>query len=123
MICGLACGFAGLARWWFWLRGDGVGNGRPDELGGAALLGAGFGEHWDRGGGVSEGDVVAGEGGEVCEQATEAAQRGAVGVCWREALAWAAAERWAGATGLSRGAGFSSVKVSGAHAVRRCQVR
>ena len=41
----------------------------------------------------------------------------------REALAWAAAERRAGATGFSGAGGFSSVKVSGAHALRRCQVR
>ena len=43
--------------------------------------------------------------------------------CWPEALACAQAERRAGATGLSGAGGFSSVKVSGAQARRRCQVR
>jgi len=38
-------------------------------------------------------------------------------------LACAAAERLAGVTGLSGAGGFSSVKVSGAQARRRCQVR
>ena len=35
----------------------------------------------------------------------------------------AAVERRAGATGLSRCGGASSVKVSGAQALRRCQMR
>ena len=45
-----------------------------------------------------------------------------LGSCRREALAWAAGERWAGLTGLSWAGGCSSVKVSGAQARRRCQV-
>ena len=56
-------------------------------------------------GAVADGDGVAGQGGQVVEQAAEAAVRaGRSWSCWREALAWAAAERRAGATGLS-GAG------------------
>jgi hypothetical protein len=52
----------------------------------------------------------------VLEQAAEAAVGPAGRVVLAEALAWAAAERRAGATGLSVLGGFSSVKVSGAQA-------
>ena len=44
-------------------------------------------------------------------------------VCWLAALWVAAGERRAGATGSLRWGGVSSVKVSGAHALRRCQTR
>src|SRR6478736_312282 len=97
-------GFVGLVGRRFWLRG-GQGDWGADEVEGAALVGGGFGEHGDVGVGVVVADLVAGQGGQVIEQAA------------------AAAERCAGATGLSRLGGCSSVKVSGAQAWRRCHVR
>ena len=68
-------------------------------------------------------DLVAGQGGQVLEQASEAVVGLPGGVEWYDALAWAAAERRAGVTGLPGTGGFWSVKVSGARARRRCQVR
>ena len=58
--------------WLFWLR-DGEGDGGVEEFEGAALVGGGFGEDGDVGVGVVVVDLVAGEGGEVVEQAAEAA--------------------------------------------------
>src|SRR6476659_11485812 len=56
-------------------RSGGLG---ADEVEGAALVGGGFGEHGDVGVGVVVADLVAGQGGQVIEQAAEAAQWGAV---------------------------------------------
>src|SRR6476660_2112263 len=71
-------GFVGLVGRRFWLRG-GQGDWGADEVEGAALVGGGFGEHGDVGVGVVVADLVAGQGGQVIEQAAEAAQWGAVG--------------------------------------------
>ena len=46
--------------------------------------------------GAGEPDLVAGQGGEVLQQAAEAGVGLPGGSCWQEALAWAAAERLAG---------------------------
>src|SRR6476620_3776606 len=70
-------GFVGLVGRRFWLRG-GQGDWGADEVEGAALVGGGFGEHGDVGVGVVVADLVAGQGGQVSEQAAEAAQWGAV---------------------------------------------
>ena len=61
-----------------WLRGGERDRG-ADEGEGAALVVGGVGEHGDLDVGVVEADLVAGEGGQVIEQAAEAAQWGAVG--------------------------------------------
>jgi hypothetical protein len=108
--------------WLFWLP-EGQWYGGVDELEGVALVGGGLGEHGHGGVGVGEADLVAGEGGQVLEQAAEAAVGVAERVVLALALAWAWVERWAGATGLVRWGGCSSVKVSGAQAWRRCQSR
>src|SRR5262249_39583293 len=86
-------------------------------------LGAGWlGEHRDGGGGAGEADLVAGQGGQVGEQAAEAsggaAGRGVLGGGF--ALGGGGA---AGATGRACWGGFWWVKVSGAKVLRRCQVR
>ena len=82
-----------------------------------------LGEHRHGDAGAGEPDLVAGQGGQVPEQRAEAGSGRPAGSCWYEALAWARAERRAGATGLPGAGGFWSVKVSGAQAWRRCQVR
>jgi hypothetical protein len=46
-----------------------------------------------------------GQGGQVLQQAVEAAVGLSAGSCWQDALAWATAERRAGATGLPGRAG------------------
>src|SRR5712675_1135983 len=61
------------------LRG-GQRDGGLEKVEGAALVGGGFGEHRDFGVGACVADLVAGEGGQVVEQAAEAAQRIAGGV-------------------------------------------
>ena len=83
-----------------------------------------LGEHWHGGPGASEPDLVTGWGCQVVQQAAEAA-RGRSGRPGRAGVwgAWAAAERRAGATGLSCWGGLWSVKVSAAQAWRRYQVR
>src|SRR5271166_1194075 len=75
----LTRGFAGLVGWWFWLRG-GQGYRGANEFESAALVGGGFGEGGHLGVGAVVADLVAGEGGQVIEQAAEAAQRVSVGV-------------------------------------------
>ena len=57
----------------FWLRGGGERDAGVDEFEGAALLGGGVGELVDFDVGVVVADSVAGEGGQVVEQAAEAA--------------------------------------------------
>jgi hypothetical protein len=87
-------------------------------------LGAGgLGEHRHGGAGAGEPDLVAGQGGQVLQQVAEAA----VGLPGRVMLAGGLGLRGRGtagrATGLPGVGGCSSVKVSGAQAWRRCQVR
>ena len=69
----MSWGFAGLVGWLFWLRCGGEGDGGVDEVEGAALGGGGVGEHGHVGAGAGVADLVAGEGGQVVEQAAEAA--------------------------------------------------
>ena len=57
----------------FWLRGGGEWYRGVEEVEGAALVGGGFGEHGHVGAGAVVADLVAGEGGQVVEQAAEAA--------------------------------------------------
>ena len=107
----------------FWLR-QGERDRGADELECFPLLAGRLGEHGHGGGCAGEADLVAGQGGQVGEQAAEAA----VGAAGLVVLVGgfglgAPAERRAGATGSSGAGGFSSVKVSGAQARRRCQVR
>ena len=87
-------------------------------------LGAGrLGQHGYGGAGAGEPDLVAGHGREVFDQAAEAA----VGLPGGVVLAGGLGLRRGGppgrATGLAGAGGCWSVKVSGAHARRRCQVR
>ncbi len=70
----MSWGFGDFWVWLFWLRG-GEWDGGVDEVEGAALIWRGFGEHGDVGAGAGVADLVAGQGGEVVEQAREAAQR------------------------------------------------
>jgi hypothetical protein len=63
--------------WLFWLL-QGQGGGGLGEFEGAALVCGGLREHGQVGGGAGEADLVAGEGGQVGEQAAEAAVRAAV---------------------------------------------
>ena len=67
--------------------------------------------------------LVPGQGGQVGEDVAEAVDALPAGSGLAGCLAWADAERLAGATGLARWSGCSSVKVSGAQALRRCRVR
>ncbi len=66
-------GFADFGGWLFWLRGDGEWDRGIDEFKGAALGGGGVGEFVDFDVGVVVADPVSGEGGQVSEQITEAA--------------------------------------------------
>jgi len=95
-----------------WLL-QGERDGDADQVEGLALGAGRLGEHRDVGVGAGEADLVAGQGGQVLEQAAEAVV-GPAGSCWREALAWAWPERRAGAPGLAGAGGLSSAKVSGA---------
>ena len=63
------CWFVGVV---VWLRGYG-GGWWVDQVEGAALVGGGFGEDGHLGVGAVVADLVAGEGGQVVEQAAEAA--------------------------------------------------
>ncbi len=94
-----------------------------DEFEGAALLGGGVGELVDFDVGVVVADSVAGEGGQVVEQVAEVARRVAVGVVFGGGLGFGVL--WSGARGdrVVPLRGCSSVKVSGAQALRRCQMR
>ena len=87
-------------------------------------LGAGqLGQHRYGGAGAGERDLLAGQGGQVLEQPAEAV----VGLPGRVVLAGGLGLRPGRAagrvTGLSWAGGSLSVKVSGAQARRRCQVR
>jgi hypothetical protein len=108
--------------WLLRLRGS-ERDGGVEQLEGAALVAGGFGEHGDFGVGACVADLVAGEGGEVVEDASEAAVGVAGLSCWREALVAASLERGAGATGLAGWGGCSSVNVMGAQALHGCQTR
>ena len=66
-------GLAGLVGWLFWLRGGGERYRGVEQVEGAALVGGGVGEHGHVGAGAVVADLVAGEGGQVVEQAAEAA--------------------------------------------------
>ena len=66
-------GIRWFAVWLFWLRGGGERYRGVEEFEGAALVGGGFGEHGHVGAGGVVADLVAGEGGQVVEQAAEAA--------------------------------------------------
>ena len=101
-------GFCRLGLGLFWLL-QGERDGGADEVEGLALFAGGLGEHGDGGGGSGEADLVAGEGGEVGEQAAEAAVGPSVLVVLAGALAWAAAERRAGARGFAWAGGSWSV--------------
>jgi len=57
----------------FWLL-EGERDRGADEVECLALCGGGLGEHGDGGCGAGEADLVAGEGGQVGEQALEAAR-------------------------------------------------
>ena len=87
-------------------------------------LGAGrLGQHRHGGAGAGEPDLVAGQGGQVLDQAAEAV----VGLSGRVVLAGGLGLRRRGPAGRGDGIvlrrGSWSVKVSGAQARRRCQVR
>ena len=56
----------------FWLR-QGERDRNADQVEGLTLFAGGLGEHRDLGGGAGEPDLVAGQGGQVLEQATDAA--------------------------------------------------
>jgi hypothetical protein len=106
----------------FWLR-QGQRDGRADQLEGVPLGGCGLGEHGDLGASAGEADLVAGQGGQVLEQAAEAAIR----LSGRVVLVW----------GLGQGAGCALCRGDGVpafwrvlvglgqlgQAVRRWQVR
>jgi hypothetical protein len=64
--------FCRAGDWWFWLRG-GQWDGSADERKGAALVWGGFGESGHGGVSAVVANVVAGQRGEVVEQAAEAA--------------------------------------------------
>ena len=66
-------GIRWFAVWLFWLRGGGERYRGVEEFEGAALVGGGFGEHGHVCAGAVVADLVAGEGGQVVEQAAEAA--------------------------------------------------
>lgn len=94
-----------------------------DEVGGFPLLSGRLGEHGHGGLGADEPDLVAGQAGQVLQEAAEAAVGRPAASRGPGALACAWAERWAGAVGLSRSGRFSSVKVSGAQALRTAHLR
>ena len=56
----------------FWLL-QGERDGDAEEVEGLPLVGGGLGEHRHGDGGAGEADLVAGQGGQVLEQAAEAA--------------------------------------------------
>ena len=62
-------GIRWFAVWLFWLRGGGERYRGVSEFEGAALVGGGFGEHGHVCAGAVVADLVAGEGGQVVEQA------------------------------------------------------
>ena len=66
---GIGC-FVG---WLFWLRGGGERDRGVQQVEGAALVGGGVGQHGHVGAGAVVADLVSGEGGQVVEQAAEAA--------------------------------------------------
>ena len=104
----------------WWLR-EGQWDGRADEVEGLALVGCGFGEHGHGGVGAGEADLVAGEGGQVVEQAAEAA----VGVAELVALVAGLGVGVGGALGGGDGVGarWWVFVGEGAQAWRRCQMR
>ena len=85
----------------FWLL-QGEGDGGADQLKGAVLVGGGFGEHGHGGLGRWEADLVAGEGGQVGEQAAEAAVGVAGLVMLGRCLGLGVDERWARGDGAGR---------------------
>ena len=79
------------------------------EVEGSALRRGGAGQQVELGVVSVVADVVAGQGGQVVEQAAEGADRLVVFVALREALRVAASERCAGATGFPAAGGVWSV--------------
>ena len=73
----LTCGFGAGCGWLSWLR-QRERDRDADEVEGLPLFAGGLGEYWDSGGGAGEPDLVAGQGGQVGEQAPEAAVGAAV---------------------------------------------
>ena len=61
-----------MVGWLFWRRGLERYRG-VEQFEGTALVGGGVGEHGHVGAGAGAADLVAGEGGQVVEQAAEAA--------------------------------------------------
>ncbi len=66
----LTWGFACAGGWLSWLL-QRERDGGADEVEGLALFAGGLGEHRDGGGDAGEPDLVAGQGGQVAEQAAE----------------------------------------------------
>src|SRR6202050_5249386 len=89
VISGLAWCFAGSAGWRSGYLLQGERDRGADELEGLPLGGGRFGEHRDGDLGAGVPDLVAGQGGEVLEQAAEAVAGVPGRSCWPEALAWA----------------------------------
>src|SRR6266542_2732485 len=73
----LTCGFGAGRGWLSWLR-QRERDRDADEVEGLPLFAGGLGEYRDSGGGAGEPDLVAGQGGQVGEQAAEAAVGAAV---------------------------------------------
>ena len=119
-ILGLTCGNAWVRGCGFWLREPGRDR-RAEQFERARLDRGRGGEFLDFL--PAEIDDLPAESGQVAEQIAVTVQRYFVGglLCGVFFLAWS--ERWAGMTGSAGTGMFSSVKVSGANALRRCQVR
>ena len=120
MAAGL--GFYGSGGWLFWLP-YGERDRDADELEGFPLGAGWLGQHRHGSAGAGEPDLVAGQGGQVLDQAAEAVVGAAGRFVLAGGLGLRRAERRAGVTGLSCEGGSWSVKVSGAQARRRCQLR
>ena len=98
-------------------------DGGADEVEGLALFAGGLGEHREGRRGSGEADLVAGQGAQVDEQAAEAVLGAAVLVVLAGGLGVGGCRAAGRATGFGWEGGSSSVWVSGAQAVRGCQVR
>ena len=90
---------------------------------GAVLVGGWLGEDRHVGAGAGEADLVAGEGGQVIEQAAEAAQRVAGFVALGAGLGVGGRGALCGGDWVVPVGGCSSVNVIGAQALRRRQTR
>src|ERR1035437_1277890 len=108
----------------FWLL-QGQRDRYAEEFESSALGRSGFGEGGHGGAGVvvSVAEVDPGQTSQVVQQGGEAGGGSSSVVVLVAALASAAWERWAGATGSAASGLFSSVNVKGAQAWRRCHTR